>query len=1194
MKPPAAQIVRLILILALGLSAVNSTPARAASASADYSILYSALPAGGDRAASADYAANASLGDFGGSIQSPDASYLIWLGNIGQFDLPPTLVGLTNLTANGGSAPVLSFTVSDLESAPSALTVSVSGSSDPILIPLGNVALSGTGAVRTLQLRAAPGRTGSSVINVRVVNEANLATTASFTVSVTVAAPQLLPTVTWAALPALTYGAALSSAQLNAAASVPGGFAYTPAAGAVLSAGLRQTLLVTFTPADTTTYGVVTATNLVDVRPAGLTITADNKVNRQGQSLPALTASYNGFVNGDAVASLTQAPTLATSATSASPSGTYPITVGGAASGNYAISYVNGTLTVTTKLLPTLTWATPSAIIYGAALSGAQLDATSSVPGVFTYAPPVGAVLSAGLGQTLSATFTPTDGATYENVSTTVRIDVGRAPLTITAQSKSKSYGAALPSLTAAYSGFVNGEDTNSLNAPAVLGTPATAASSVGTYAVTAQGAASANYSISYVAGTLTVTTAPLVITADNKSQVLGAALPALTASYAGFVNGDGVASLTTPAFLTTTANGSSGVGSYPIQVSGATDANYAITFVPGVLNILATNPPPTLNPISDRGVGADQLEQVVRLTGIASGAGNAAQNLTVSASVTPTNVIALDGIGSLNGKGEADLSFHALPNVQLGQSATVTVTVSDGGSQNSTTSRSFLVTVTDLRLSAIGGQSLPGLFLDVPIVLNSSAGGQQSLAFSLSFNPGLFSFQQALPGADATNASVVLNVQQATNGLVGVSITPAANAALTAGTRELVKLRFLAPDDAPAGSGNLLFVDAPVPLRILDSTGSPAPCNFVSGVASVTLGLEAGVSPRPTGPSNGAISVKDWVQVGRFAASLDSPQTANEFRRADCAPRAALDGSLLLGDGRLSIADWVQAGRYAAALDPVTPCGGPAALSAALASVSASARAALQPLGVTGQRVVRVNPVLTPSGTSSWASVEMECAGTENALGFSLRFDERVIRVGQVRLAAAAQAATLLVNRSAVEAGWVGIALALPPGQALSAGRRVLVELAVESRTTEVNSNASLMFADWPIVREACDVMARTLPVAFQPGAAAFEVSVETGAVGALRPSLSIGGVGSGDTLQMRLFGNPGSSYVVESSTDLAQWETLEILTLDSSSADFLAAGISRNTARFYRLRQTAEGAANSQKLEGQIGEANARSTHR
>ena len=52
--------------------------------------------------------------------------------------------------------------------------------------------------------------------------------------------------------------------------------------------------------------------------PAALTITADNQGKVYGATLPTLTASYSGFVNGDTSANLSTAPTLSTSATAAS------------------------------------------------------------------------------------------------------------------------------------------------------------------------------------------------------------------------------------------------------------------------------------------------------------------------------------------------------------------------------------------------------------------------------------------------------------------------------------------------------------------------------------------------------------------------------------------------------------------------------------------------------------------------------------------------------------------------------------------------------------------------------------------------------------------------------------------------------------------------------------------------------------
>ena len=61
------------------------------------------------------------------------------------------------------------------------------------------------------------------------------------------------PAMAWNAPPAITYGTALGSTQLNATANASGTFAYSPAAGTALKAG-SHTLSVTFTPADTTTY----------------------------------------------------------------------------------------------------------------------------------------------------------------------------------------------------------------------------------------------------------------------------------------------------------------------------------------------------------------------------------------------------------------------------------------------------------------------------------------------------------------------------------------------------------------------------------------------------------------------------------------------------------------------------------------------------------------------------------------------------------------------------------------------------------------------------------------------------------------------------------------------------------------------------------------------------------------------------
>lgn len=89
--------------------------------------------------------------------------------------------------------------------------------------------------------------------------------------------------------------------------------------------------------------------------PASLTIQANNANIFQGQTLPLLTATYLGFVNGETSANLTTQPQINTSGNSASPQGNYPIIASGAASPNYTISYQNGHLQITAAPLPPVT-----------------------------------------------------------------------------------------------------------------------------------------------------------------------------------------------------------------------------------------------------------------------------------------------------------------------------------------------------------------------------------------------------------------------------------------------------------------------------------------------------------------------------------------------------------------------------------------------------------------------------------------------------------------------------------------------------------------------------------------------------------------------------------------------------------------------------------------------------------------------
>ena len=98
--------------------------------------------------------------------------------------------------------------------------------------------------------------------------------------------------------------------------------------------------------------------------------------------------------------------------------------------------------------------------------------------------------------------------------------------------------------------------------------------------------AGDATYIASSATNALTVNSSGLTIKADDKSRLLGAPNPPFTATYTGFVNGDGPGSLAGTLVFNTTATPASPVGTYPIVPSGVTSTNYQITFVNGTLSV--------------------------------------------------------------------------------------------------------------------------------------------------------------------------------------------------------------------------------------------------------------------------------------------------------------------------------------------------------------------------------------------------------------------------------------------------------------------------------------------------------------------------------------------------------------------------------------------------------------------------------
>jgi hypothetical protein len=231
------------------------------------------------------------------------------------------------------------------------------------------------------------------------------------------AIPRTVPTISWPTPAAITYGTAITSTQLDATASVPGTFVYSPAAGTIPPVG-TDTLTVTFTPTDATDYDTATASvSLVVNNPPG-TKSTPNITWVDPAPIDSGTPLGSGQL--DATASVPGTFVYTPGAGTVLPAGTNSLSVTFTPSDT--ADYNNATWKVwlvvndASKTNPTISWATPAPITFGTALSSTQLDATASVPGTFSYSPAAGVILPVGTN-TLTATFTPTDTSTYNSAT---------------------------------------------------------------------------------------------------------------------------------------------------------------------------------------------------------------------------------------------------------------------------------------------------------------------------------------------------------------------------------------------------------------------------------------------------------------------------------------------------------------------------------------------------------------------------------------------------------------------------------------------------------------------------------------------------------------------------------------------------------------------------------------------------------
>jgi gliding motility-associated-like protein len=391
------------------------------------------------------------------------------------------------------------------------------------------------------------------------------------------------------------YGASDPVLDYTVTGTLFNGDTYSVVTGVTLStttgsAATFGTYTITASGGSSTNYSITHVNGTLTVSKAALTVTANNKTKVYGDADPDLDFTSSGTLYYTDTYSVITEVTLSTTTGAASTFGTHSITATGGSADNYNVTLVNGTLTVTKAEL-TVT-ANNKAKVYGDAdpvLDYTPLgtlfytDTYSVITGV-TLNTPTGAAATFGT-HTINATAGTADNYNVTHVNGTLTVSKAAA-LTVTANNKSKVYGAYEPVLDYTASGTLYYSDSYSVITGVTLNTATGALASYGTHTISANGGEAYNYDVNHVNGTLTVSKASLTVTANDKAKVYGATDPDLDFTPSGALYYTDTYSVISGVSLDAQRGASATFGTHTITAAGGTADNYNVNHVNGYLTV--------------------------------------------------------------------------------------------------------------------------------------------------------------------------------------------------------------------------------------------------------------------------------------------------------------------------------------------------------------------------------------------------------------------------------------------------------------------------------------------------------------------------------------------------------------------------------------------------------------------------------
>ncbi len=472
-------------------------------------------------------------------------------------------------------------------------------------------------------------------------------------------------------------------------------------------------------------YEVITTNGKVTPRP--ITITAKpqtvplNGYIDEDVSNVEVISSYNpAIVSIDNLSGVTLTATdtaAATTSGSITPSAAVIIIDAETTAQSYAITYVSGTLTVTKADPEVIAPVAIEDLIY----SGTAQDlvtAGSTTGGEMQYsldgstwntAVPTGTNV-----QEYTVYYKVAGGDNYNDVAAqSISVSIGKAPLTVTANPKTITYGDAPANDGVSYEGFVNSESESVLSGTLAYTYDYSQYGNVGSYAITPAGLTSDNYEIEFKPGTLTVEQKEAGLNWSDTALTFNGSEQSPTATLTGTVNGDAV--------TVTVSGGQTDAGAdYAATASGLTGdkaGNYKLPAETTQSFSIAKAAAPTLAAIPKNEIyNATSLSISIVSAGMPDNAGELAYSTDGEASKTGSVTVSGFAVDE-NGVVTATLSGGA-----LNDTITLPVKISSTNYEDSTVNVVVtLVDKTDAGVTISGHASLTRTYGDEAFTLTAA-----------------------------------------------------------------------------------------------------------------------------------------------------------------------------------------------------------------------------------------------------------------------------------------------------------------------------------------------------------------------------------------------------------------------------------------------------------------------------------------